>query len=130
MQTHSTWDGPLTDPIASLQRAKLIMLRQNAGVRVKNLWATKDAHDMLLKWLDDHEYGAPSGVKQSEPKGELKSIYGLAVTVFATRLDMLMQAWQHDLGEVIAIATTEDGNLYQMDFATVTSVDFIGRQRV
>lgn len=112
----SSWTSTTVfDVRESLQRAKLLMMKQSPGVRVKKLWATKDAHDMLVEWINNR-FGSPEGAKQSEPNGELKTIYGLAVTVFATRADMLMQAWQHDLSEVIAISTTDRGDLYQVDF--------------
>jgi hypothetical protein len=111
MQTASTWDGPVPNIRESLKRAHDYVLMQRLGPRLKHLWATKEAHGQLVRWLQDY------GLVKPETKGDLQLIYGLQVTVFETKLDMLMQAWKHDLGEVIALATTDkEDHLYQVNF--------------
>ena len=111
MQTNATWDGPVPNIRESLRRATNCVRRQQPGTRVKHLWATKEAHAHLVRYLENHGFVSP------ETKGDLKLIYGLQVTVFQTKLDMLMQAWKHDLSEVIALATTDEGDhLYQVNF--------------
>jgi hypothetical protein len=98
---------PSVDIRESLRRANEIVMKQRPVASIKQIWVTADANVHFMK-----KHGLDY---QSDPTGQLK-FYGLPLVVFNDQLDMMSQAWRYDLSEVIALATTPEGGLCQVNF--------------